>query len=74
MFLLSDDSSMLVVLKLSKQGFNDTGVDLVVGGGIPYGRSVSDDIDEIIIKRIKGHDDNFGGEICGELVPITSVS
>ena len=43
-FLFFSDSAMLVGLKLGQQVFDDHGVDLVVGGGIPYGLSVSDDI------------------------------
>ena len=40
---------MLVGFKIDEQVFDDTGFNLIVGGGSPYGRSVLDDIHEIII-------------------------
>ena len=46
----------------------------IVGGGIPYGRSVSNDIHESKIYRIRRHNDKVGGYFFGELGPDTSVS
>ena len=60
-FLLFAVYFMLVGFKLGEQFFGDPGVDLVVGGGSPYGRIVSDDIHEIIIYRRMRYDDKFGG-------------
>ena len=43
-FLFFADSSIMVVFILGEQVFDDPGVYLVVGGGSPYGQSVSDEI------------------------------
>ena len=60
-FLFLSDSSILMEFKLGKQVFDDPGVDLIVGGGSPYGRSVSDDIHESRMESRRRHDDKVGG-------------
>ena len=44
--------------KLGKHVFDDPGVELIVGGGSPYGQGVSYDIREIRIEMRRRHDDN----------------
>ena len=52
---------MLMDFKLDKQVFGGPGVDLVVGGGRPYGKIVLDYIHEIRIEMRIRHDDKVGG-------------
>ena len=52
---------MLVGFKLGKQVFYYPVVDHLVGGGIPYDQSISDDIHKIRIDRMGRHDDMVGG-------------
>ena len=73
-FLFFSGSSILMGFKLGEQVFDDPGVDLIVGGGSPYGRSVSHDIHESRIESRRRHDDKFGGYLYGEIGPATNVS
>ena len=65
---------MLLGFKLGEQFFCDTGLNPVAGGGIPYGRSVSDKINESKIYSRRRHDDKVGVKVWGELGPSTAVS
>ena len=51
---------MLVGFKLGQKAFFDTVVDPVVGGEIPYGRIVLDEIHKIKIERRTMH----GDKVC----------
>ena len=64
---------MLVGLKLGEQVLNDPGVDLVVWGGSPYGRSVLDETHESRIDRRMRYDDKASGWLCDELGIFTAV-
>ena len=58
-FLLCSHSALLVGFKISNQVFDYHRLDLVAGGGSPYGRRVLDDIHESIIRMRSRYDDKF---------------
>ena len=60
-FLFFSGSAMPAGFKIGEHFFDDPGVDPVVGGDIPHGQSVLDDIHKRKIERIRRHDDKVGG-------------